>query len=688
MKSIMKITKALLGGGLVILLVFTVVGNVAAQTCVQPPTGLVSWWDGDGNANDIWDGNDGTLQNGATFAAGMVGQAFSFDGVDDEVEIPDNDTLDISTHDLTYSLWVRPSTPTGTYQTVLAKGETIGNFEYILYYEPAWPTSITDAFRCIWWNTADVDYLMVTSSQNYPENQWHHVTCVLDNANNEVRLFINGILEGIDTTTSGTAVTGNSEPLMIGRRGTTIPFAGIVDELMIFDRALTASEIQAIFNAGSAGMCKPEPVCVAPPSGMVSWWPGDGNANDIQDGNDGTLMNGATTASGKVGQAFSFDGVDDFVNVPHAVNLNIQSSFTWDAWINPNSIGNSPVIASKSAATFNRVGFEVLSDGSLCGYFDLHTCNIQSGPGVVTPGQFTHVAFVFDDVANTLRLYADGILVATAAETSSPAGNTASLTIGKSGIFGGFEFNGLIDEFEIFDRSLTAAEIQAIFNAGSAGKCKDVQPNNPPVASCQNVTVSAGTDCTADASINDGSSDPDGDPITITQDPAGPYWLGDTVVTLTVTDDSGESDSCTATVTVEDNSCPTVTAKLVPVKVKKKKGCFRVELSVVDNCDENPQVVATINGTNGAGVVNGQLVELKHKKKFKVKTEDGDSGNSDDDSKSHDDDGGSDDCGTLRFEGSSFTLTATAIDNAGNLACEEAVDIFIFIEDDSSSHKK
>ena len=204
--------------------------------------------------------------------------------------------------------------------------------------------------------------------------------------------------------------------------------------------------------------------------------------------------------------------------------------------------------------------------------------------------------------------------------------------------------------------------------------------NQPPVAVCKNITVSADNSCMAITSIDNGSYDPDDDEITIAQNPAGPYVLGDNLVTLTVTDGSGESDSCIGTVTVVDNSCPTVTAKLLPVNVKKRKGCFRVELSAEDNCDENPQVVATING---AGVVNGQLVELKRKKKFNVKMEDGDS-------KSHDDDSSIDDCGTVKFEGPAFTLTATAIDSAGNFACEEATDTFVFSDDDSGSdhHKK
>jgi len=77
-----------------------------------------------------------------------------------------------------------------------------------------------------------------------------------------------------------------------------------------------------------------------------------------------------------------------------------------------------------------------------------------------------------------------------------------------------------------------------------------VPVNAPPVARCKNVTVSAGCGISANASINDGSSDPDGDTLTIVQTPAGPYPLGETTVTLTVTDPSGASDTCTSIVTV------------------------------------------------------------------------------------------------------------------------------------------
>lgn len=83
--------------------------------------------------------------------------------------------------------------------------------------------------------------------------------------------------------------------------------------------------------------------------------------------------------------------------------------------------------------------------------------------------------------------------------------------------------------------------------------------NHTPVAKCQNASKPAGTTCTADVSIDNGSFDPDGDPITLSQSPEGPYLLGSTLVTLTATDDQGASASCSATVTVVDGQPPAIT---------------------------------------------------------------------------------------------------------------------------------
>ena len=98
-----------------VLVVCTVSPVQVSAACIQPPADQVSWWPGDGNANDSIGGHHGTLQNGATFAPGQVGQAFSLDGVDDYVNIP---ALNFTTNTLTFTAWVN-GVPVGDYSGII-----------------------------------------------------------------------------------------------------------------------------------------------------------------------------------------------------------------------------------------------------------------------------------------------------------------------------------------------------------------------------------------------------------------------------------------------------------------------------------------------------------------------------------------------------------------------------------------
>ncbi len=95
-------------------------------------------------------------------------------------------------------------------------------------------------------------------------------------------------------------------------------------------------------------------VCTPAPSGLVSWWGGDDNALDIVGTNNGTLQGSATYASGKVGQAFSFDGGEDnYVEIPNSSSLNPTGAFSVDGWfyIDPSASGNAGEIATLVAKT-------------------------------------------------------------------------------------------------------------------------------------------------------------------------------------------------------------------------------------------------------------------------------------------------------------------------------------------------
>ena len=164
-----------------------------------------------------------------------------------------------------------------------------------------------------------------------------------------------------------------------------------------------------------------EPATIPPPPGMVAWWPGDGNANDIVGGNHGTLIGDATaTADGMVGQAFGFDGTGDFVTINHSPDLEPGTGdFTVDAWIKPNSIpGNLVSILHKgpssglNCAPENRHWvFNIRGDaGNILEY---EACASSSGAVVqaqtdaISAGEWTHVAAVhkLTDNPDTVTFY-------------------------------------------------------------------------------------------------------------------------------------------------------------------------------------------------------------------------------------------------------------------------------------------
>jgi hypothetical protein len=320
--------------------------------------------------------------------------------------------------------------------------------------------------------------------------------------------------------------------------------------------------------------------CVAPPPNMVSWWDGDSVsatiALDIQDGNDGT-MSGVGIVPGKVGQAFSY-GPGSTVNMGSPVNLQLQD-FTIDAWIKENGIGVGGIAGYGFPGGYTFI----LLSGELV---LTHNGFSSVGSGFVIADTNWHHVAVTKSGSNVV-FYLDGV-------ASTPKSYGPVFTF-ESTFFVGGGFNGLIDEVEIYDRALTDTEIQAIFNAGSAGKCK----NTPPVATCQDVTVSAGPSCTANASINNGSFDPDGDPITLSQSPPGPYPLGVTEVTLMVTDDQGASGACTATVTVVDDTPPTVSSSVIQSTLwPPNHNLVNVGLSMsaTDQCDTSLSINVTVFG--------------------------------------------------------------------------------------------
>jgi hypothetical protein len=195
-------------------------------------------------------------------------------------------------------------------------------------------------------------------------------------------------------------------------------------------------------------------------------------------------------------------------------------------------------------------------------------------------------------------------------------------------------------------------------------------PNHPPVAKAKSVTVPANNVCVADASIDDGSSDADGDPLTLVQAPPSPYSLGTTAVQLTVTDPSGAFSQANGSVTVVDQTAATIsdpTAERIKLLPKlKKMFAYRIDYTAADNCGPvTTSLSVTVTDRKGHDDDDDDRDHGRDKGKGK-----------DDDGDKHDDHDVPDFVIIdnhhvwLRADqghgGRIFTITVTAVDGAGN----------------------
>lgn len=541
---------------------FTITGG----NCAQPQTGMVSWWPLEGNANDVRGSNHGVLFGAPSFTTGRIAQALRFDGTNDHVRVPASASLNVGTSSgFTLAAWIQPddnlarpvleynnentnqARPWGVHIWVNTNGLVAPESPGTLF------VNIHDA--------ADSSHVLRVTN-TITAGVFQHIALTYDKTSGVGKLYVNGVEKVSANLGSFTPQT--SYPLFMGYRPAGLDpniannrFKGIIDEAQLFNRALSATEIQGIACAPGGSECptvssinptsgavgssvtitganftgvsavrfannvsanftvvnsttitatvpagaatgaitisKPNCPdaqtsaftvtttgggnCLQPPTGMVGWWPGDGNANDIQGPNNGTLQNGATFAAGQVGQAFSLDGTDDYVSTNLDAQPSAMPNTTWDAWVFPTRI-NQPLrqgIMSIDTGGFAR---SVLIETGTANFGVFTGAGVWQ-PAPVTLNQWQHIAVVYTTTG--IRFYKNG------AEFVFSGGPNTTATTGRFqiGRFPGFPqyFQGRVDEVEVFNRALSQAEIQAIFNAGSAGKCKSGGGGNCPTIS-------------------------------------------------------------------------------------------------------------------------------------------------------------------------------------------------------------
>jgi len=240
---------------------------------------------------------------------------------------------------------------------------------------------------------------------------------------------------------------------------------------------------------------KPGKPAGPPRQALVALWSGEGNGNDSA-GNNTAILTDITFAEGKVGRAFSLNGYSSYAKVPSNPSLDMESrdGLTLSLWIKPLDVsGFHPILEWYSSTTRPlgigsqlRLGQNAKSQGVLEAVIvDMsgHYHVLRSPSNTVVANRFQHVAVTYDQASGTGILYLNGRVVAQSQWQGFPPKTKGDLWISCRPFShpGDFTYNtffaGLLDEIAIYNRALTAGEIQTYYNAVMTGR--NPQPNQP-----------------------------------------------------------------------------------------------------------------------------------------------------------------------------------------------------------------
>jgi len=470
----------------------------SSQNSSSLSQGLVGWWTFDGKnlisnvADSSGLGNNGYMQGfGATSTAvtqGVSGQGLKFDGRNDYVKTSWTSDTYFSDTTFSVSFWVKSSASGSNGGYCLICKDAISSSGWRIRFNGAATNRLMVEYRGPGDGGIGTNYRV--SSVSVVDGKWHHVT-VINTTNttviggNDINIYIDGILSQGSLTNNGVYyVSANAIRSGFGGSGY---FNGSLDDVRIYSRALSASEIKQLYNAGAGSKVNASQqtdTTTSLKTGLVGHWTFDSKdlKTNVADrsglGNNGYLTNfGATSTAvtiGKIGQGLKFDGADDYVVSASGVTT---YPFTVTAWFKTNG-------GAKASSDFYSMGNSGTASPYLVVGWDsskyiFSQMRGDDGSSMATPT--TNTTAYNNDKWHFLTLT---VTSATARsliiDNGTPIDNTsstgASMTFNRQtiGALGRTSFsaysNASVDDVRVYSRILSAQEIKQLYNAGAGSK--------------------------------------------------------------------------------------------------------------------------------------------------------------------------------------------------------------------------
>jgi hypothetical protein len=224
--------------------------------CVTPPSGLAYWWRGEGDTRDAVGGNNGTPQGRITYTTGEVGKAFNLDGSSGYIS---TSTRISNPQTFSLSLWFRTGATQGGVLISFDSSQASELVRGRLYDRNIYMDNAGALHFGVWNGNPD----QIDTRTGYNDNKWHQVVGSLS-ADTGLSFYVDGTLAGNNPAVTRAVETydgywriGEGKLDNWPNPPASLYFKGQIDEVAIFDTALSAIDVAAIYGAGRNGMCRP-----------------------------------------------------------------------------------------------------------------------------------------------------------------------------------------------------------------------------------------------------------------------------------------------------------------------------------------------------------------------------------------------------------------------------------------------
>jgi sugar lactone lactonase YvrE len=451
--------------------------------CAAVPAGAVAWWPGESNLFDSASVNDLGLNNQTlssnTFLAGKSGLGFRLTN-NSYLTTAYSEELDLGAGaGLTVEGWIKPDS-IATAQPLVEWNDGVSRIGAGLMINPAYGAGALEAWFADTNSIPSRTVRVSAASAGIVSNVWQHVALTFDQATGMATIYAGGV--PLTQTNLGTFRPLTGTPVYLGyrRAGGFMGsyFRGGLDEFALYDRALSAAEIQAIVTADDGGKCLPPPSCAPPTFNLVAWWRGESNALDQVNGNHGVITQTISFTNGAVGNAFQFSTGVIRVGGNSNLNVGLYGGFTVEGWFRTAVPGFQPLLEWNSGTGTQGVTLATSTTRALqANLIDTNgVAHVFNSPQqILTNGTWQHLALTYDRASGIAAWYRSGLRVAQTNLGSFVPRTDGDFFLGYRPVGpyvgSGAKYTGAMDEISLYARALSPAEIRAVMRSRGEGKC-------------------------------------------------------------------------------------------------------------------------------------------------------------------------------------------------------------------------